>query len=172
MLKNLYLETTLTSLRFAAKHFSISQFFGVSFSYAQLEVLHIPNSAEENCLRKKSKTHNMSEKRYKINKFANDQNMIVRNSPAFDHHVFVSSQDRWSMDFDVMRMISTQIRWQDPCWSLCKLWEHSLDFIEENVWEVASPTPPPPRVKHTNTLINFLGTRSWDGFWHLIEDVL
>ena len=28
-----------------------------------------------------------------------------------------------SMVFDVMRMISTQIRWQDPCWSLCKLWE-------------------------------------------------
>ena len=56
----------------------------------------------------------MSEKRHKINKFANYQNIIVRNSPAFDRHVFVSSQDRWSMVFDVMRMISTQIRWQDP----------------------------------------------------------
>ena len=33
-----------------------------------------------------------------------------------------------SMVFDVMRMISTQIRWQDPCWSLFKLWEHRLDF--------------------------------------------
>ena len=82
----------------------------------------------------------MSEKRHKINKFANYQNIIVRNSPAFDHPVFVSSQDpfsspeplvslprdqettgsedenaqdRWSMDFHVMRMISTQIRWQD-----------------------------------------------------------
>ena len=94
MLKNLYLETTLTSLRFAAKHFSISQFFCVSFSYAQLEVLHIPNSAEENCLRKKSKTHNMFEKRYKINKFASYQNAIVRNNTAFDRHDFVPSQKR------------------------------------------------------------------------------
>ena len=29
------------------------------------------------------------------------------------------SQNRWSMELDEMRMISTQIRWQDPCW--CKL---------------------------------------------------
>ena len=50
----------------------------------------------------------MSEKRHQINKFVNYQNIIVRNSPAFDRHVFVSSQDRWSMDFDVMRMISTK----------------------------------------------------------------
>ena len=35
----------------------------------------------------------MSEKRHKINKFANYQNIIVRNSPAFDRNVFVSSQD-------------------------------------------------------------------------------
>ena len=82
----------------------------------------------------------MSEKRHKINKFANYQNIIVRNSPAFDCHVFLFSQDRWSMVFDVMRMITTQIRWQDPCWSLCKLWERRLDF---NVWEVASNPPPP-----------------------------
>ena len=54
---------------------------------------------------------------------------LWRNSRAFDRHVFVSSQDRWSMDFDVMRMISAQIRWQDPCWSLCKLCEQRLDFI-------------------------------------------
>ena len=66
----------------------------------------------------------MFEKRHKINKFANYQNIIVRNSSGFDRHVFVSFQDRWSMDFDVMRMISTQIRWQHLCWSLCKLWEH------------------------------------------------
>ena len=33
----------------------------------------------------------MSEKRHKINKFANYQNIIVRNSPAFDRHDFVSS---------------------------------------------------------------------------------
>ena len=38
---------------------------------------------------------------HQINKFANYQNIIVKNS------VFVSSQDRCSMDFDVMRMIST-----------------------------------------------------------------
>ena len=36
----------------------------------------------------------MSEKRHQINKFVNYQNIIVRNSPAFDRHVFVSSQDR------------------------------------------------------------------------------
>ena len=56
-----------------------------------------------------------------INKFANYYNIIVRNSPAFDRHVFVSSQDLSSIDFDVMRMISTQIRWQDPYWWLCNL---------------------------------------------------
>ena len=71
----------------------------------------------------------MSEKRNKINKFANYQNIIVRDSPAFDRHVFVSARDLSSMDFDVMRMISTQIRWQDPWWSLYKLWKHRLDFI-------------------------------------------
>ena len=41
----------------------------------------------------------MSEKRHQINKFANYQNIIVRNSPAFDRHVFVSSQEvvaRWN----------------------------------------------------------------------------
>ena len=70
----------------------------------------------------------MFEKRHKINKFANYQNIIVRNSPAFDCHVFVFSQDRWSMVFDVMRMISTQIRWQDPCWSLCKYPDVSLSM--------------------------------------------
>ena len=41
-----------------------------------------------------------------------------------------------------MRMIGTQIRWLHLCWSLCKLWEHRLDFISENVREVASPLPP------------------------------
>ena len=56
-------------------------------------MLHIPNSAEGNCLTEKE-NHTLSENRHKLNKFANDQNMIVRNSPAFDHHVFVSSQDR------------------------------------------------------------------------------
>ena len=41
-----------------------------------------------------------------------------------------------------MRMISTQIRWHDLCRSLCKLWEHRLDFIKENVRELASPPVP------------------------------
>ena len=36
----------------------------------------------------------MSEKRHKINKFENYQNIIVRNSPALDRHVFVSYQNR------------------------------------------------------------------------------
>ena len=36
----------------------------------------------------------MSEKRNKIHKFANYQNLIVRNSPTLDRHVFVPSQDR------------------------------------------------------------------------------
>ena len=57
----------------------------------------------------------MSEKGHKIKKFAKYQNIIVRNSPAFDGHVVVSSQDRLSMVFDVMRMISMQISWRDPC---------------------------------------------------------
>ena len=78
-------------------------------------MLPIPNSEEGNCLTEKGKPHTMSEKRHKINKFANYQNIIVRDSPAFDRHVFVSARDLSSMDFDVMRMISTQIRWQDPC---------------------------------------------------------
>ena len=63
---------------------------------------------------------------YKINLVANYQNIIVRNNPAFDHHDFVPSQNLWSLVYDVMRMITTQIRWQDPWWSLCKLWEHRL----------------------------------------------
>ena len=36
----------------------------------------------------------MSENRHKINKFANYQNKIVRNSPSLDRHVFVLSQYR------------------------------------------------------------------------------
>ena len=36
----------------------------------------------------------MSEKRHKINKFANYQNIIVRNSPAFARYVLVSSLER------------------------------------------------------------------------------
>ena len=92
-------------------------------------MLHIPNSAEGNCFNRKRKPQNMSEKRHKINKFANYQHKIVRNSPALDHHVFVPSQNLWSAVFDVMHMIGTQICGQDPCWLLCELWKHCLDFI-------------------------------------------
>ena len=38
---------------------------------------------------RKRKPHTMSEKRHKINKLANYQNIIVRNSPAFDHPVWI-----------------------------------------------------------------------------------
>ena len=57
----------------------------------------------------------MSENRHKINNFANYQNIKVRNGPAFDRHVFVPFQKPLSLVFDVMRMIGTQIRQQDPC---------------------------------------------------------
>ena len=125
LVKAWYLEATFTFLRFEAKHYSIAQLFGGSYKPC---VTH-SKLCEGKLFKRKSKPHTMSEKRHKINKFANYQNIMVRNSPAFDCHVFVSTEDRWSMVFDVMRMISTQIRWQDPCWSLCKLWEHRLDFI-------------------------------------------
>ena len=36
----------------------------------------------------------MSEKRHKINEFANYQNKVLRNTPTFDRHVFVPSQYR------------------------------------------------------------------------------
>ena len=49
----------------------------------------------------------MSEKRYKISKFASYQNAIVRNNTVFDRHDFVPSQKRWSVVYDLMRMIST-----------------------------------------------------------------
>ena len=55
----------------------------------------------------------MSKERRKFNRFENYQNIIVRNSPTLDRHVFVPSQNRRSIVFDVMRMISTEIRWQD-----------------------------------------------------------
>ena len=60
----------------------------------------------------------------------------MRNSPAFDRHVFASSQDRWSVVFHAMRMISTQICWQDPCWSFCKLWEQEKKriFVSVNLF--------------------------------------
>ena len=54
-------------------------------------MLHIPNSAEGNCFNRKRKPQTMSEKRHKINKFTNYENIIVRNIPTLDHHVFVPS---------------------------------------------------------------------------------
>ena len=86
-LKALYLEATLTYLRFAAKYCSIAQLFGGSYQVGtELHMLHIPNSAEGNCLTEKE-NHTLCLKSDKINKFANCQTIIVRNSPAFDHHV-------------------------------------------------------------------------------------
>ena len=40
----------------------------------------------------RKKPHSTSEKRHKISKFANDQNKMVRNSPAFDRYDFVASK--------------------------------------------------------------------------------
>ena len=77
---------------------------------------------------------------YKINLVANYQNIIVRNNPAFDHHDFVPSQNLWSLVYDVMRVITTQIRWQDPWWSPCKLWEHRLiSFKRERLGSWSPP---------------------------------
>ena len=91
LLKALYLEATLTLLRFAANHCSAAQLFGGSYqlygAYSKLSRGKLFNT--------KRKPHTMSEKRHKINKFANYQNIILRNSPAFDCHVFDSPQDRY-----------------------------------------------------------------------------
>ena len=69
---------------------TLRQFLSAIRSY----MLHNPNSAEGNCLTENENAHTMYEKRHKINKFAKDQNIIVRNSPALDCHVFVPSQNR------------------------------------------------------------------------------
>ena len=117
-------------IRFAAKHCSIAQFLGCSYQvYAAICCKTDSKLCGGKLFNGKRKPHTMFEKRHKINKFANYQNIIVRNSPALDRHVFIPSQNRWSMIFDVMRMISTLVRWQDPCWLLCKFREHRLDFI-------------------------------------------
>ena len=107
LLNALYLEATLTFLRFAAKHCSIAQLFGGSYQYEAICCI-FQTLQREILFNRKRKPHTMSEKRHQINKFVNYQNIIVRNSPAFYRHVFVSFQDRWSMDFDVMCMISTK----------------------------------------------------------------
>ena len=82
LLKALYLEATLTFPRFAAKH-----------SYTDLYVAY-SKLCRGKLFRRKRKPHTMSEKRYKVNKCANFQNLIVRKSTAFNRHVLVSSQGR------------------------------------------------------------------------------
>ena len=54
-------------------------------------MLHIPNSAEENCLTEKENDTLKSDIK-SIN--LPITKIIVKNSPAFDRHVFVSSQDQ------------------------------------------------------------------------------
>ena len=72
LLKGLYLEATLTFLRFAAKHCSIAQLFGGLISYTQLYVAH-SKLCRGKLFNGKRKPHTMSEKRHEINKFANYQ---------------------------------------------------------------------------------------------------
>ena len=87
----------------------------------------------------------MPEKWHKINKFEKYQKMIVRNSPAFHRRGFVASQKLLTLFFfflELMSMISTQVRWQDP-WSLCKLWERRLDSFHLREYYMGSSPPPP-----------------------------
>ena len=100
----------------------------------------------------------MPEKWHKINKFEKYQKMIVRNSPAFHRRGFVASQKLLTLFFlflflflfflELMSMISTQVRWQDP-WSLCKLWERRLDWFHLREYYMgSSPPSPPPWCEH------------------------
>ena len=93
LLKALYLEATLSFPRFAAKHCSIAQLLGGSYQlYAA--ICCTSKFCRGKLFNRKRKPHTMYEKRHKINKFANYQNTVVRNSPALDCHVFVPSQNR------------------------------------------------------------------------------
>ena len=49
---------------------------------------------------RKRKPHSTSEKRHKISKFANDQNRMVRKSPAFDRHDLVALKNDVSKILD------------------------------------------------------------------------
>ena len=81
LLKALYLEATLTFLRFAAKHCSIAQLLGHSYQlYGAM--LHIPNSAEGNCLKEKENHTLCLKSGVKSKKIANYQNIIVGNQGA------------------------------------------------------------------------------------------
>ena len=90
----------------------------VLISYTQLYLAH-SKLWRGKLFNRKRKPHTLCEKQHQINKLANYQNIIVRNGPTLDRHVFVLSQNHCSMIFDVLRMISTQVRWQDPYWLLC-----------------------------------------------------
>ena len=99
LLKALYLEATLTFLRFAAKHCSIiAQLLGGSY---QLYAATCCTSkfCRGKLFNRKRKPPTMFEKRLKINKFANYQNTVVRNSPALDCHVFVPAKPLISISF-------------------------------------------------------------------------
>ena len=84
-------------------------------------MLHILNSAKETCFERKSKPHIMSEKRHKINKFANYQNIIVETVPPHSrpqsHSAwFVTNQ--WSSDQETTGSADETIEWsrfRPPC---------------------------------------------------------
>ena len=95
LLKALYLEATLTLKfpRFAANTARKLNSLAVLISCTELYVAY-SKLCRGKLFNKERKPHAISEKRHKISKFANYQNIIVRNSRFFDRHVFVSSQDR------------------------------------------------------------------------------
>ena len=87
-------------IRFAAKHCSIAQLFGCSYQvYAAICCKSDSKLCRGKLFNRKRKPHTMSEKWHKINKFANYQNIIVRNSPALDRHVFCSFAKPLIYDF-------------------------------------------------------------------------
>ena len=57
----------------------------------------------------------MSEKGHETKKFANYQNVIVRNSPWAAIFLFLLKTFKSMAFVDIMHIISTQLRWQDPC---------------------------------------------------------
>ena len=97
-------------------------------------MLHIPNSAEGNCLTEKEK-HTLCLKsdiktiNLRITKYNSEKQSHLR------RHVFVSSYGFWRNAHDQYSNPLAR-----PLLIACKLWEHRLDFISENVWEVASIT--------------------------------
>ena len=88
MLKALELEATLTFLS-SVLHQNTNSWGGgggvFQLLYAQLYVAYCELCGGK-LLKGKSKTHNMSEKRLKINKFASYHSKIVGNNSAFDRH--------------------------------------------------------------------------------------